>query len=705
MTQNQQNRDKDAQALAAQPESSHLSHSNQQDISDLASVTANASLADTQASTSVFISDLELNEQNQATEAVWENNEFTPAFHVADFNPASQVQLASCNQDDTHVNHGITCKAFTTVNETTGEINASSTVLATNSTAINSPATYSSTANSSDVNSSDANHSATNTLTEEQAQQTETQQFTNNQSGTTQTDSTPVLTDNVATKQVSPEHTYTKSSDVELSGTESSRAEQNSTQCTATEQATEQASAASTKQTTNSQTASSRQRKRAHMSSSSDHETIDTGRVGFEEVSEFQKQLEPQLPKQFWFFTLLYFVCMFAGFVNNSFAPAIEAMAQDFQVGVSAITSIIVYYTIGNGLGQFIWGSLMDSIGRKATILICGYGGIFLNLWLMNAHNYGELQTVRILQGLIYSGLGVIPSVMLRDCYSAKRYVIYSGWLSSLFVLTPVIAPLIGAYIFIYLGWQAIFGILSMVMLIVLVCFSLFVPETLDPQRAQPISLKRTWQAYGIVLTRKSSVWLIIYNSIFTITTVLLPTMLPMVYIIDYHVAPKHFGWLVLINTILMVLGLQLNSWLVKRGYSPAKILLGASIAQALATTVTIYTLISGVTLLGVIVSLGICVIFTSLIIGNTLCIFAIDYNNMIGTAGSLFAGIRLAFAGGAVALLAHIPSYHGKTLLIIHAIVILIAAFMYFFYYHKFRPDLRLQQTSKDFKSKDAKA
>ncbi|RIY33343.1 hypothetical protein CJP74_02075 [Psittacicella melopsittaci] len=426
--------------------------------------------------------------------------------------------------------------------------------------------------------------------------------------------------------------------------------------------------------------------------------SLDTGKVGFEEISPFQRQLQSQLPRSFYFFTLMYFICMFAGFVNNSFAPAIEALADDFQVKVAAITAIISLYTIGNGAGQLIWGPIMDRWGRKPVILICGYVGIALNLWIMNASSYSELVFIRILQGLSFSGLGVIPSIIIRDCFSAKKYAIYSSILSSLFVFTPVIAPLIGAWIYLYLGWQAIFGILSIVILIVLIFFTQYMPETLDPEKRQPIHIGAIGKKYLTIFQSPRSLGLIVINSIFTVSTVVMPTMLPMVYIVDYHVDPANFAYLVLINTLIMALGLNINSRLLKSGVNPAKIWLWAAIIQALSTLVSFFVIFHGISLLGVVIALGISVFFTSFIIGNMTCLFFLDYNNMIGTASSIFVSTRLCFAGLVVALLAHIPSFNGITLLLINALTIILSAVLIVVYYHRYRPDIRVKQNSDHF-------
>lgn len=421
---------------------------------------------------------------------------------------------------------------------------------------------------------------------------------------------------------------------------------------------------------------------------------VDTGMVGFNEVLAWQKKLEPQLPKQFWFIVLLYILTMFAGFVNNSFAPAIQAMALDFKVGVESITSIIVYYTIGNGIGQFIWGPLMDHFGRKKILLLCGYTGIILNLWLMNATTYTQLQEIRILQGLIYSGLGAVPSVILRDCYSAKHYVVYSSWISSLLVFTPVIAPIVGAWIFIFLGWQAIFGILSLIMLVALTAFNLQVPESLDPQKRQPLHFKRLFTNYTTIFSRPRSSWLLAISTLYAITTVIMPTMYPVIYIVDYQVHPVNFGWLVLINTVVMMLGLQLNSYLIHKGFNNCKVWLVAIICQAIASLLILYIVYQGVSLARVIISLVIVVFFTALIIGNMMSTFFIDYNNMLGTASSVVA-IRLIVGGIVVALIAHIPSYKGATLLVILSLVIILSAILTVYYFIRFRPDQRIKINS----------
>lgn len=414
------------------------------------------------------------------------------------------------------------------------------------------------------------------------------------------------------------------------------------------------------------------------------------GRISFDTVTEFQLDLQKRLPRTFWLITLLAILTSFSGLTNNSFTPAITAIADHFQVNLEQVQQIIAYYTIGMGVGQLLWGPFMDRFGRKILIILCAVLGVGVNAWLILANNYIELQIIRFLQGVVFSGLSIVPRVMLRDTYSPRQYTVYNSWIITIFLFAPVVAPLVGGYIYLHFGWQNIFTFISGFLLIMLTLFIFLIPETLDPSKRQSFRPLKILSNYFFIISKPNSLFLMFINALYTVSIVSFPTLLPAIYMQDYHVPPHLFGYCMIVNLVTIAAGTQINQVLIGRGGNPAIIWRNSAVLQALFTTVNFVVAWYFLGLWGVMLSIGVNLLFNGFLNGNLVTIYLLDYSNMTGTANSLITATRLIFAGYIVSQISHLDRHNGATLLYTNAIIIIACAILILIYCAIYRPQDR---------------
>ena len=95
-----------------------------------------------------------------------------------------------------------------------------------------------------------------------------------------------------------------------------------------------------------------------------------------------------------------------------------------------------------------------------------------------NAH---ELILWRVLQGLSVGAGMVVGRAMIRDLFGPEDAQRLMSLVTLFFGLAPAIAPVIGGWLFIGLGWRAIFWFLAAVGVLLVAIGWRFLPETLAP--------------------------------------------------------------------------------------------------------------------------------------------------------------------------------------------------------------------------------
>lgn len=166
---------------------------------------------------------------------------------------------------------------------------------------------------------------------------------------------------------------------------------------------------------------------------------------------------------------------------------------------------VIPSFFLGMSAGQLIYGPLSDSIGRKPAIFL----GLLLylsgSLVCLLAASFPVMLAGRAVQGFGAAAPRIVSLALVRDRYSGRAMARVMSFVMSLFILVPIVAPMLGQFILTLSGWRAIFGAFLLQALIVTVWFGLRMPETLPARDRTPISAARLTSALiGIVTNRRA---------------------------------------------------------------------------------------------------------------------------------------------------------------------------------------------------------
>lgn len=160
------------------------------------------------------------------------------------------------------------------------------------------------------------------------------------------------------------------------------------------------------------------------------------------------------------------------------YLPAFPKIAMDLHISPLAVKTSITLFLLGFGASQLIYSPLSDRYGRK-PVLLCGLAIFCLACFAnMFAHTQTLFLMARLCQGLGCGATIIIGRSILRDCFSGPELAGAASYLSMGFAISLGVSPILGAYIQTYLGWQADFGLLTLIGMLLFGIFWQWLPET-----------------------------------------------------------------------------------------------------------------------------------------------------------------------------------------------------------------------------------
>jgi DHA1 family bicyclomycin/chloramphenicol resistance-like MFS transporter len=184
----------------------------------------------------------------------------------------------------------------------------------------------------------------------------------------------------------------------------------------------------------------------------------------------------------------------------DMYAPSLPAITHFFHVSATISKLTMTLYLIGFGIGQVIFGSLIDSYGRRKP-LVCGTFVFFiLSFIIAYFPNLYLLLIMRCFQGMCAASVSVTVKAVNADTFEGDELVRVSTYYSATWSASLILAPIIGSYLQHFFDWQANFYFFAIYGLIASL-LALSLPETSSIyHKFSPIaSLKK----YSQLLTHK----------------------------------------------------------------------------------------------------------------------------------------------------------------------------------------------------------
>ena len=336
------------------------------------------------------------------------------------------------------------------------------------------------------------------------------------------------------------------------------------------------------------------------------------------------------------------------------YLPALPTLQQALGGTAAQGQLTLSVYFLGLAMGQLIYGPVSDRIGRRKPL----YFGLALYalaaLGCTLATDINSLIALRFLQALGGCAGMVIVRAVVRDLYTPQEMARVLSMLLLVMGVAPILAPLIGSWVFVAFGWQAVFGVLVAYGLACLIMAAKYLPETLA-RPGEALEFMRVLKGYGRLLRHRRFMGYALSGGIAQASLFAYIAVSSFVFIDFYALSPTQYGLLFGVNAFGLILGSQINNWMLTR-YRAERVLRSALIAYSSFGVVLALVVITGLGgLPGVLIPLWCCIASLGFTFPNSTAAAMAPFGDRAGMAAALLGTLQYglaAIASGVVASL-----------------------------------------------------
>ena len=159
---------------------------------------------------------------------------------------------------------------------------------------------------------------------------------------------------------------------------------------------------------------------------------------------------------------LLAALSMISPFSIDTFFPSFHAIAADFGLSKWAVQQTLTVYMLPLAIMSLVQGPLSDAVGRRPVILAGLSVYTVASVGCTLAPNFSTLLVFRALQG-VSAGVGMIVGrAVIRDLFEGPQAQRLLSLVTMLFAFAPAVAPIIGGWLHVTLGWHGVFGFMAL---------------------------------------------------------------------------------------------------------------------------------------------------------------------------------------------------------------------------------------------------
>ncbi|SEA17337.1 multidrug effflux MFS transporter [Microbulbifer marinus] len=284
-------------------------------------------------------------------------------------------------------------------------------------------------------------------------------------------------------------------------------------------------------------------------------------------------------------------------FSIDSYLPAIPAMAVALDTEVARVQHSVSSFLLGFAIGQLCGGPLSDRWGRRlvGTIGLSIY--IATSLLVLFADHVDQLIILRLFQAIGGGFATVICAAIVRDLHSGRDAAKIISMISTMMLVAPLIAPVIGSVLLAGGGWQSIFVFLLLYAGAMLVLVRFLLPETVSRfsrARRQRKPLRSVLQSYGQVLGNRRALGFLGAQACVSGSMFIYITTAPFVFMRYFEVPATQFPLFFGICVLGLICMVQVNIRLLNL-FEPRNILLAGILLQLLGCGLLLLGTLTGV--------------------------------------------------------------------------------------------------------------
>ncbi len=193
--------------------------------------------------------------------------------------------------------------------------------------------------------------------------------------------------------------------------------------------------------------------------------------------------------------------------------PTLLSAARQFLVSPAMLGWTITLFMVGFAAGQLAAGPIADRHGRR-PVLLCGLAGYALAA--ASCALAGSVEVLigfRLVQGMAAGACANLAFAMIRDLFDERTARTKRAYVTAIFAVAPILAPIAGAWILAAAGWRMVYLALACSGLALLAVSYASIAET-RPAAAKNLPRRSLAAAYWWVLIQPRFIKLSAVNAL-----------------------------------------------------------------------------------------------------------------------------------------------------------------------------------------------
>lgn len=259
-------------------------------------------------------------------------------------------------------------------------------------------------------------------------------------------------------------------------------------------------------------------------------------------------------------------------FSIDTYLSGFPTIAADLHVTVDEVSYTLSSFFIGISLGQLIYGPLLDRFGRKKPLMVGIVIYFLASMGCALANSIEMLIALRFLQALGGCVGMVAPRAIVRDMFPVHESAKIFSTLILILGVSPIIAPTIGSYMIVSMGWQSVFWLQAFMGVLLLLAVVFLLPESKEPDPTYSLKPTPIITSFWFVFRTPQFFTYTLAASLVSAGIYAYLSGSPFVFMKIFNVTEQQYGWIFGFLAAGLIMSSQLNN-LMLRSFNSAQII------------------------------------------------------------------------------------------------------------------------------------
>ncbi len=266
--------------------------------------------------------------------------------------------------------------------------------------------------------------------------------------------------------------------------------------------------------------------------------------------------------------TLILIIMMLTSAVSimstDLYAPSLPHLADLLHTTPEWVKLTLGLNAMAYGIAQLFFGPMSDRYGRRPLMLFGVISFTVFSLLCGLVDDIYQLIGMRVLQGISAGAGAVLVLAVITDIFPSKERIKALALYGSILALAPAVAPTIGGYIHVNLGWRYNFYLLALVATVISIMALRYLPETnKDIKKSMPVA--GVLRGYLALLKDRAFVGYALLTSCALASVFAFVAAGPFILINQFSVATEHYGYYQLLTVLFFMLGSWVSAMIAEK--------------------------------------------------------------------------------------------------------------------------------------------